>query len=33
VRRGPGQRRYVTTDEFYVAEATWHGNHIGPFLG
>ncbi|HSH99975.1 MAG TPA: ester cyclase [Reyranella sp.] len=33
VRRGPGQQPYVTTDEFYVAEATWHGRHVGPFLG
>jgi steroid delta-isomerase-like uncharacterized protein len=33
VRRGPDQRPYVTTDEFYVAEATWHGKHVGPFLG
>jgi steroid delta-isomerase-like uncharacterized protein len=33
VRRGPGQRAYVTTDEFYLAEATWHGKHVGPFLG
>jgi steroid delta-isomerase-like uncharacterized protein len=33
VRRGAGQRPYVTTDEFYVAEATWHGKHVGPFLG
>jgi steroid delta-isomerase-like uncharacterized protein len=33
VRRGAGQRAYVTTDEFYVAEATWHGRHVGSFLG
>lgn len=33
VKRGPGQGAHWTTDGLYVATATWHGRHIGPFLG
>ena len=33
VRRGPGQRNVWSPEGFYMAEATWHGRHIGPFLG
>ena len=33
VKRGPGQRSYWTTDDFYMGEATWHGRHVGRFLG
>ena len=33
VRRGEGQRPYTTADDLYVGEATWHGRHIGRFLG
>jgi steroid delta-isomerase-like uncharacterized protein len=33
VQRGPGQRRYWTEDDCYFAEATWHGRHVGRFLG
>ena len=32
VQRGPGQGAWWT-EGGYVAEATWHGRHIGPFLG
>jgi steroid delta-isomerase-like uncharacterized protein len=33
VRRGEGQRPYTTADDVYIGEATWHGRHIGRFLG
>lgn len=33
VKRGPGQTAHWTTDGLYVAQATWHGRHVGPFLG
>ena len=33
VRRGEGQRPYTTVDDVYIGEATWHGRHIGRFLG
>jgi len=33
VRRGPGQRASWSEDGAYLAEATWHGLHIGSFLG
>jgi ketosteroid isomerase-like protein len=33
VKRGPGQRAGWTEDEAYMAEATWHGRHVGRFLG
>ena len=33
VKKGPGQRSYWSTDEACIAEATWHGRHIGRFLG
>ena len=33
MRRGEGQRAYTTADDFYVGEATWHGRHVGRFLG
>jgi steroid delta-isomerase-like uncharacterized protein len=33
VQRGEGQRPYTTADDFYIGEATWHGRHIGRFLG
>ena len=33
VRRGEGQRPYTTADDFYIGEATWHGRHVGRFLG
>ncbi len=33
VQRSPGQRATWSADDFYMAEATWHGKHIGPFLG
>jgi steroid delta-isomerase-like uncharacterized protein len=33
VRRGEGQRATWSSEDFYMAEATWHGKHIGPFLG
>jgi hypothetical protein len=33
VRRGPGQRASWSEDGAYLAEATWHGRHIGSFLG
>jgi steroid delta-isomerase-like uncharacterized protein len=32
VKRGPGQRA-CWTDDAYIAEATWHGRHVGSFLG
>ena len=31
--RREGDQRAVWGDGFYMAEATWHGRHIGPFLG
>ena len=33
VKRGPGQRACWTEDNAYIAEATWHGKHVGRFLG
>ncbi len=33
VKRGPGQSSAWTTDDGYFAEATWHGKHVGAFLG
>ena len=33
VKRGPGQVSAWTADDVCMAEATWHGRHIGHFLG
>src|SRR5262249_10141207 len=33
VKRGEGQRASWSEDGAYLAEATWHGHHIGSFLG
>lgn len=33
MKRGPGQSSAWTADDGYIAEATWHGRHVGPFLG
>ncbi|MCX7360849.1 MAG: ester cyclase [Alphaproteobacteria bacterium] len=33
VRRGAGQQAYWAADDVYIAEATWHGRHVGRFLG
>ena len=33
VKRGPGQVSAWTDDDVCMAEATWHGRHIGRFLG
>ncbi|MBU8875232.1 ester cyclase [Reyranella sp. MMS21-HV4-11] len=33
VKRGPGQVSAWTADNVCMAEATWHGRHIGRFLG
>ena len=33
VKRGPGQRSCWTEDDACIAEATWHGKHVGRFLG
>jgi steroid delta-isomerase-like uncharacterized protein len=33
VKRGPGQSSAWTDGHGYIAEATWHGKHVGPFLG
>lgn len=33
VKRGPGQIAAWTTEGGYLAEATWRGHHVGPFLG
>ena len=33
VKRGPGQRGGWLEDGGYMAEVTWHGRHIGRFLG
>ena len=33
VKRRPGQRASGTEDGAYIAEATWHGCHVGRFLG
>lgn len=33
VKRGPGQSSAWSDDDVCFAEATWHGRHIGPFLG
>lgn len=33
VKRGEGQRAGWSDDGAYLAEATWHGRHIGTFLG
>jgi steroid delta-isomerase-like uncharacterized protein len=32
VKRGAGQRSFWTDDDGYIAEATWHGRHVGRFL-
>ena len=32
VKRGPGQVSAWTQDDVCMAEATWHGRHIGRFL-
>ena len=33
VKRGAGQRGGWLEDGAYIAEATWHGRHVGRFLG
>jgi steroid delta-isomerase-like uncharacterized protein len=33
VTRGAGQSSWWASETAYVAEATWQGPHIGPFLG
>lgn len=33
VRRGAGQHSVWSADGFYMAESTWHGRHVGRFLG
>lgn len=33
VKRGAGQSAYWASEDAYVAQATWHGRHIGNFLG
>ncbi len=33
VKRGPSQRSCWTDDGVRISEATWHGRHIGRFLG
>lgn len=33
VKRAPGQVSAWTADDVCMAEATWHGRHMGPFLG
>lgn len=33
VKRGPGQVSAWSTDDACMAEATWHGRHVGRFLG
>jgi len=33
VKRGPGQRSCWTDDGARISEATWHGKHVGRFLG
>ena len=33
VKRGPGQSSAWTDGDGYIAEATWHGRHIGPLIG
>lgn len=33
VKRGPGQVSAWAADDICMAEATWHGRHIGRFLG
>ena len=37
VQRSPGQLSVWSPNDdqegFYMAEATWHGKHVGPFLG
>jgi ketosteroid isomerase-like protein len=32
VQRSPGQHSVWSTEGFYMAEATWHGRHVGRFL-
>ena len=32
VKRGPDQIACWTDDDRYIAEATWHGRHVGRFL-
>lgn len=33
VQRVAGQRSWWAGEDSYIAEATWHGRHIGRFLG
>jgi steroid delta-isomerase-like uncharacterized protein len=33
VKRGPDQFSCWTDDDRYIGEATWHGRHVGRFLG
>ena len=33
VKRGPDQLSCWTDDDRYIGEATWHGRHVGRFLG
>ena len=33
VQRSAGQRSYWTEDDCYISETTWHGRHVGRFLG
>ena len=33
VKRGPGQIATWTDDDCYLGETTWHGRHVGRFLG
>lgn len=33
VKRGPTQTSAWTEGDGYIGEATWHGRHVGPFLG
>lgn len=33
VKRGPGQVAAWGADDVYLGETTWHGRHIGRFLG
>lgn len=33
VQRGPGQQAVWSAEGFFMAESTWHGKHVGPFLG
>lgn len=33
VKRGPGQHSCWTADDVRISEATWHGKHVGRYLG